>query len=114
MRDPDEMRELEAVGEDEDLEEDWQEPPQGESGGGGASLLQAVLCALALIALVFFKVTDPARYQEIAEWYRGEMAQEIELPKIMPAAPTPSPSPSPEPTPTPSPDYPESPPPENL
>ena len=102
MRDPDELRELESLGlDDGEQEEEWKEDTC--ESGGGAPLLQAVLCALALIALVFFKLTDEGRYEEITGWYQSEMAQEIELPQLgpPPAETTPSPQPSQSPAPTP-------------
>lgn len=97
MRDPEKLREIDSLG--LSPEDEWREEPEEEeasSGWGGVPLLQALLCAAALIALLFLKFTDPERYQEAAGWYQKEMAQEIELPQLR--AGTPSPEPSPEPS----------------
>lgn len=108
MQDPEKLREIESLGqEDEEQEEQeayWDEAEEGQ-GGGGVPILQAVICAIALIVLLFFKFTDREKYQEIAEWYGQEMAQEIELPHLEKAVPEPSESPAPESAPveTPSP-----------
>lgn len=103
MLDRDELREIDSLGEEElpeeESEELWTEPP-GKPGWGGAPLLQAVLCALLIGALVFFKFFDGEKYREIARWYGEEMAQEIELPRLEKSK---SPSPTPDPTPEPSP-----------
>lgn len=115
MRDPEELREIDSLGLEDSPEDEWQEEREKEeqqAGWGGVPLLQAVLCALALIVLMFFKFTDPERYQEAAGWYREEMSQEIELPRL--GLGTPAPSPTPEPSASPAPPAVESSPPEML
>ncbi len=101
MQDPEKLREIDSLGEEssEAQEDFWEEAPE-KSGWGGAPLLQAVLCAAAILALVFFKLTDESKYQEIAQWYHTEMSQEIELPQLYRATPEPMPSPTPEPSPS--------------
>lgn len=104
MQDQEKLREIESMGEDcGDFPEDEEyEESLKESGGwGGIPLLQAVVCALIILALIFFRVSDGTKYQEIAAWYQQEMAKEIELPTFSRA--TPEPSESPEPTATPAP-----------
>lgn len=102
MLDRDELREIDGLGEEdseEELPELWTAPPE-KPAWGGVPLLQAVLCALLIGALVFFKFYHPEKYQEISQWYRQEMAQEIELPRLerreaSSAVPEPTPEPSP-------------------
>lgn len=100
MQDPEKLREIESLGEEEgqDLENNWEEETGESSGWGGALLLQAVVCALAVLALIFFRVTDEVKFREIAGWYAQEMSQEIELPKLPAAVPNPTAAPSPAPT----------------
>lgn len=70
MQDPEKLREIESLGQEDEEQEEQRE-----------------------------------KYQEIAEWYGQEMAQEIELPHLEKAVPEPSESPAPESAPveTPSP-----------
>lgn len=113
MRDPEELREIDALGQEEAWEDEWQEEPEREEPRwGGAPLFQGVLCGLALLLLLYMKYASPDRYQEAASWYQREMSQEIELPRI--GLGTPAPSPSPEPAASPAPSGPLSPPPEAL
>lgn len=103
MQDPEKLREIENLGEDDGLfqeDEAWDDNREG-GGWGGIPLLQAVICALAVLALIFFRVSDDAKYQEITAWYQHEMSQELELPTFSRA--TPEPLQSPEPTATPEP-----------
>ena len=108
MQDQEKLREIESLGQDEEaLEEQeayWDEPEE-KQGGGGVPVLQAVICALVLVALLFFKFTDTEKYQGFANWYAQEMAQEIELPQFKNPVPEPAESPGPTPasSPTPSP-----------
>ena len=105
MQDQEKLREIDSLGEEDSMaqEEFWETPEvEVRRGWGGAPLLQAVICALALLALVFFKFTDEEKYREISQWYGKEMAQEIELPQWQGTAPAPSPSPTPAPTPSPT------------
>lgn len=105
MQDQEKLRDIESLGEeDESLEEDdelWEADRSERGGWGNILLVQAVICAVMMLALVFFRVSDDAKYQEIAAWYRQETEREIELPTFGRA--TPEPIPSPEPTAAPSP-----------
>lgn len=105
MQDPEKLREIETLGEESNVlqeDETWEtEQEEVGTGWGGIPLLQAVICALAVLALVFFRVSDDTRYHQIADWYQREMAQELELPDFSRA--TPEPSQPPEPTATPEP-----------
>lgn len=104
MQDPEKLREIEALGEDEELfqkNEAWEDDREGRDGWGGVPLLQAVICVLAVLALLFFRITDETKYQEITDWYQHEMTQELELPMLSRATPEPSLSPAPTATPTP-------------
>ena len=100
MQDPEKLREIDSLGEEFDdsfQEEDW-EGPEEKSHWGGALLLQSVICALAMLELVFFRITDDERYQEIAQWYGREMSQEIELPQLQRTVSEPDPTPEPSPS----------------
>ena len=112
MQDPKKLQEIENLGhtsesEDENIDAFWDEEEnkaeRTEGAWGGAPLLQAVLCAIAVVMLVFFKLNDQERYNDISKWYKQEMSQEIELPKIsMPleksdSSPQPAPTESPKP-----------------
>lgn len=105
MQDPEKLREIEDLGEDDGFQEDeaLEEEEEQEAGGGWGSvpLLQAVICALAVLALVFLSVSNEEKYHEIADWYRSEMSQELKLPAF--SRPEPEPSQTPEPTATPAP-----------
>lgn len=104
MQDPEKLREIESLGEDEKAyaeDDDWEEENEHDGSWSGIPLLQAVICALAVLALVFFKLSDDAKYQEISAWYQNEMAQELELPDFSRATPEPSSTPKPTPTPAP-------------
>lgn len=102
MQDPEKLREIEELGQEEgEDQEDFWEDPEGHPNWSGAPLLQAVICVLALAALLIIKFTDTEKYQKITGWYEEEMSQEIELPYF--ERPTPSPAPTPQPTPTPLP-----------
>ena len=88
MQDPEKLREIDSLGEEFDdsfQEEDW-EGPEEKSHWGGALLLQSVICALAMLALVFFRITDDERYQE------------IELPQLQRTVSEPDPTPEPSPS----------------
>lgn len=77
MRDPKEFQEIENLGEEE-IEQERSERPTG--GFGAVPLVQAVLCALVILALVLLKFTSPDNYGKVKDWYEQEAAQEIELP----------------------------------
>ena len=100
MQDQEKLREIENLGEeDDDIREDeiWGEDQKERGCWGGILLVQAVICALIVLALVFFRISDNAKFQEIAAWY----GQEIELPTF--SRTTPEPTQPPESTPTPAP-----------
>lgn len=78
MRDPLPFQEIENLGEDEEINETEKEREQG---GSAVPLLQAALCALALLALVFLKFTNPETYGKVTNWYQSEAVREIELPR---------------------------------
>lgn len=79
MRDPLQIQEIENLGEDEEISETQEK--RGQSTGSFVPLLQAALCALALLALVLLKFTDPETYGKVTDWYQSEASQEIELPQ---------------------------------
>lgn len=79
MRDPLQFQEIENLGEDEEIDETQEE--QRQSTGSAVPLLQAALCVLALLALVFLKFTNPETYGKVTDWYQSEAAREIELPQ---------------------------------
>lgn len=101
MQEREKLQEIENIGEDEGLEEQEEEHRSG--GLGAVPLLQVVLCALVLAALVFLKCTDREKYDAATQWYMKEAAQEIELPQwdAGTSSPSPAPSPSPQPEETP-------------
>lgn len=104
MQDQEKLREIENLGEeDDDIREGeiWGEDQKERGCWGGVLLVQAVICALIVLALVFFRISDNAKFQEIAAWYEQEMAKEIELPTF--SRTTPEPTQPPESTPTPAP-----------
>jgi len=78
MRDPLQFQEIENLGEDEEINEMEE---RGESTGTAVPILQAALCALALLALVFLKFTNPETYGKVTDWYQSESVREIELPR---------------------------------
>lgn len=67
------------LGEDEEdtIEEEYKEKQRGSS----VPLFQAVVCILLLVALLLLKFSDQEKYQEIANWYNQEAAEEIQLPQ---------------------------------
>lgn len=108
MQDRDELREIDNLGEEEDFQGQWEEDLPEKPAWGGVPLLQAALCALLIVGMVYLKVAGKEQYEQIAQWYRQEMAQEIELPQIKGSGPAATPFPSPEPAPA------ETPPPSGL
>ncbi len=84
MRDPAEFQEIENLGTDrleEEVKEEKRERPQRESDGSFLPIFQAILCALALLALACCKFMVPETYGKAVDWYQKEAAREIELPK---------------------------------
>lgn len=43
-------------------------------------ILQMAVCAIILVALIYFKFADTPKYDEAVKWYKNEISQEIELP----------------------------------
>ncbi len=106
MQDPEKLREIESLGEQEDSPQEdgelWEEAGVNDSSWGTVPLLQAVICALAVLALVFFRISDEEKYNEISAWYQNEMAQELELPSLNRSSPEPANTPEPASTPAPA------------
>lgn len=79
MQDPREFQEIESMG--EQTEEAVEETGSAKrSGGTLVPLLQALLCILALLALVVLKTADREKYEQVTDWYQSEASREIELP----------------------------------
>lgn len=78
MRDPAELQEIEEFGELPEEPPRDQEP--GDSGFSTVPLVQTILCALVILALVFLKLTNGEAYGKAIDWYQRESAREIELP----------------------------------
>lgn len=108
MQNWEDLNEIEALGEEED--ESWEEAPPSPAptpeGLGTVPLLQALVCALALIGLLYLRYTGHPAYGAFVERYRTEAAQEWEMPGLPilsqqeaggQAAPSPSPGPTPAP-----------------
>lgn len=95
MQQWDEMEEIDLLGEEEG---EGEEPYEAPAAGGSLStvpLLQALVCVLALIGLLYLRHTGHPAYGEIRERYRQEAAQEIELPRWEGGRPSPTPAPAP-------------------
>lgn len=81
-----EFQEIENLG----IEEEpgpQEAPPAKEKGGSILPYLQLFLCVLALLALVFLKLTDKETYNRVTDWYRDEASNVIELPGLASDAP---------------------------
>lgn len=100
MQDPEKRQEIESLGEEYDdfSQEECEDAAEEKSNWSGALLLQAVICAIAMLILVYFRMTDDGKYQEISQWYQREMSQEIELPQFQHASPQPTALPEPSPS----------------
>lgn len=81
MRDPTQFQELKNWGEDEEIDDGGEYREKKQGSGSVLPLLQTLLCALTLLALMFLKVSDVETYGKVTNWYREEAAREIELPK---------------------------------
>lgn len=79
MRDPVELQEIEEFG--VSPEEPPREKEPENSGFSVIPLVQTILCALVILALVFLKVTNGEAYSKATDWYRRESVREIELPR---------------------------------
>lgn len=104
MQDLEKMREIQELGWEDSPS---QEEPERESGcGSWVPLFQAVLCLLALGALLFLKYSGAPMYDTITAWYHQEAEAEIQLPswgEAAQASPSPAPSVTPSPSPSPTP-----------
>ncbi len=79
MRDPEQLQEIENLGEEE--EEFFPKESRRKEGGSALPIFQAALCVLALIALLILKFTNAETYNKVTNWYQSEAAREIELPE---------------------------------
>lgn len=80
MQDPREFQEIESMGEPFETEAPPEEVKRG--GGGEFLLFQAAVCVLLLFGLVFLKISQQERYQQVKSWYQQELHREIELPSF--------------------------------
>lgn len=79
MQDPRVFQEIETIGEQEEgIPEE--RTAEKQKGGTWIPVFQAVLCALALLALVVLKAMDLEKYEQVTGWYQSEAEKEIELP----------------------------------
>ena len=62
MRDPEQLQEIENLGEEE--EEFFPKESRRKEGGSALPIFQAALCVLALIALLILKFTDAETYNK--------------------------------------------------
>lgn len=77
------MQEQEKLREILDLGEGGEElppPPGKKTGPGTAALFQGLVCALVLLGLLLARAADNGWYQAAVQWYRQELAQELQLP----------------------------------
>lgn len=86
MQDQAEFQEIENLGMEEGPEPQ-EAPPAKEKGGSILPYFQLFLCVLALLALVFLKLTDKETYNKVTDWYRDEASNVIELPGFSSEAP---------------------------
>lgn len=80
MRDPEQLQEIENLGEEEE-EFLPAESRKRQEGGSALPIFQAALCVLALLALLVLKFTNMETYDKVTSWYQSEAAREIELPE---------------------------------
>lgn len=73
MEDPNVYREIAGLGEGE-------EEPEIPRRGNPWPLVQALVCIGLLLTLAVMKFFFPAQFHRTADWYREEMAREIQLP----------------------------------
>ncbi len=81
------LQEIDSLGEEleedqEDQEDEWEDEPEKEKKYSVVPLLQLIACVLILSGLLYFKMTDQKKYNEVVNWYKTEISQEIELPQF--------------------------------
>lgn len=73
------LQEIQEMGETEE----WTEQSEPNRRGGSIlPLLQAAICAAALLLLLILKYTDAEEYQKVSGWYQDTVSQEIQLPRF--------------------------------
>lgn len=78
MQEREKLQEIESMGSEEP---EWEEPEKSVGGKGIVSIIQVAVCALAMVALVYFKLADTEKFDAVIRWYRGEITKEIDLPR---------------------------------
>jgi len=83
----DELNELNALGESEELEDEeedygFPDPQEKQKDRNYIPIIQLFLCAAVLVGMLVLKYTDSGHYQEIVNWYQKEISAEIELPEF--------------------------------
>lgn len=77
MQEQEKLREILNLGEGG---EELPPPPEKKTGPGTAALFQGLVCALVLLGLLLARAADNGWYQAAVQWYRQELAQELQLP----------------------------------
>lgn len=77
MQEQEKLREILNLGEGG---EELPPPPEKKTGLGTAALFQGLVCALVLLGLLLARAADNGWYQAAVQWYRQELAQELQLP----------------------------------
>lgn len=77
MQEQEKLREILNLGEGG---EELPPPPGKKTGLGTAALFQGLVCALVLLGLLLARAADNGWYQAAVQWYRQELAQELQLP----------------------------------
>lgn len=80
MQELEKLQEIEELGHEE--VEDEKENREKKFSFSTVPLIQASLCLLLLLALLLLKFTQKEQYEKVAEWYRVQAAEEIELPRF--------------------------------
>ncbi len=65
----------------------WNQDPEDPEENEGKTytiipILQMAVCALLLVALVYFKFADEIKFKQAVSWYQAEAAQEVEIPQF--------------------------------
>lgn len=77
MQEQEKLREILNLGEGG---EELPSPPEKKTGLGTAALFQGLVCALVLLGLLLARTAGSGWYQAAVQWYRQELAQELQLP----------------------------------